>query len=103
MICARCRTVFVDWQKACPACGKRVDRRSLAARTVRSLRRWFLACLLGAAGLVLLTTAYLLVSMRLPLSPWTVPLILEVLGRVNDHPAALGVLGEPVRARGLAT
>jgi YD repeat-containing protein len=102
MVCARCRTVFTEWQKACPACGSPVAG-SGAGRALAVVRRGLLACLLVILALALIVTIPLFVSGRLPLSLWTIPLVREILDRANDHPEVVSLIGEPVRLRWLVT
>jgi YD repeat-containing protein len=59
--------------------------------------RWLRAGVLLSGALALLVGASLLASRHLPLSWWTVPLVLEVLARANDHPGVVELLGAPVQ------
>lgn len=103
MVCGHCRTVLADWRRACPACGAAVAGPSAGARAAALARRWLHRSRFVIAGLVLLGAALHLASARLPLSVWTVPLVLEALARANDHAEVTRLIGEPVRLRGLVT
>jgi YD repeat-containing protein len=63
---------------------------------VRSRVRWVPLVIL-AGGLGLVATGAMLAVRSVPLSWWTVPLVLEVLARANDHPDVTSLVGTPVR------
>ena len=68
-----------------------------------SRARWVRVGLIGLPTAIVLMVVYVVVAPRVPLSPWTVPLVLDVLDRVNDHPGAVAELGERVRLRRFVT
>lgn len=97
MVCRNCQAVVVDWQTSCPSCGVPTHRADTGLRVRRVIGRLWRPTLLVATIFIVLATAYSAVAKRLPLSFWTIPLMLEVRDRIRDHPAAVAMLGEEVR------
>jgi YD repeat-containing protein len=103
MVCRNCRTILVDWQTSCPACGVPTQRSELGSRARRLFRRARRPALLLAAALIVLVSAYGVVAKRVPLSVWTIPLMLEVGDRIRDHPGAVAALGDDIRVGWIVT
>ncbi len=86
-------------QRAAPSPLGRVAA-SPRLRLPASRLRWVA---LVAGSVIALVALILFAAARLPLSPWTIPLVLEALERANDHPEVTRLLGRPVRLGGLVT
>jgi YD repeat-containing protein len=78
-------------------------RAELSSRARQLFRRARRPVLLLAATLIVLVSAYGAVATRIPLSVWTIPLMLEVGDRIRDHPGAVAALGEDIRVGWIVT
>jgi YD repeat-containing protein len=75
----------------------------LGSRARRFFRRARRPVLLIAATLIVLVSAYGAIAKRVPVSVWTIPLMLEVRDRIRDHPGAVAALGEDIRVGWIVT